>query len=151
MGIPDFRIDFLADFLSTSCKVPRLPGSSKRPSAESRRAGIRKMRSIHIVLNSIGRDDDIADVEFHSAGSRDSGVDDTVHAVIIHKNLRADTGIYFTGSVCAQLNHFFRSGNSRLNPWMLSVRKLLNIRHHFNARNATSTSIAPIIQLTSCL
>ena len=81
------------------------------------------------MLNSIGRDDDIADVDFIPQGACDSGVDDTVHAVIIHKNLRADTGIYFTDSA-AHNNHFF-SVQVTVVELHGCLRADCNIRHHF--------------------
>ena len=124
----DFRIDFLADFLCHLCEV--------LVCREAQNAHLRNLAErvsedahIHVVLNSIGRDDDIADVNFIPQGACNSGVDDTVHAVIIYKNLGADTGIYFTDSA-AHNNHFF-SVQVTVVELHGCFRADCNIRHHF--------------------
>ena len=81
------------------------------------------------MMDQICGNHDIADVDFIPQGACDSGVDDTVHAVIIYKNLRADTGVYFTDSA-AHNNHFF-SVQVTVIELHGCFRADCNIRHHF--------------------
>ena len=53
-------------------------------------------RCVHVMLHSLGRQNDVSDINFVLKASRDSCIDYIIHMKIIHQNLCAHCGIYLS-------------------------------------------------------